>query len=401
MSNEVVFAAAGNGKTYSICKQAREIVSCSEKYVLLVSYTNEGVKSLEKEYKEQNGGVLDSRVIIKTWYGFLLSELIKPYQCLLQLSYKRYKQEYPFNIQQNWIESLAFYAKDLPPIYFNQNHIQYFAYGNGDLVPDRASNLAILCNEHSEGKVIKRMEDLYSHVFFDELQDYAGWDLEIIKLMFQSQMKITCVGDYKQTTYRTNNSTKNSRYRDEKVKDYFAELAKKNLCTMQYANTTRRFNQQICDFVNMIHNDAETAVRPDPECTISCMDENIGVYMLEPKYLKLYCETYHPVILRYSKTTNIEFTNECRIINYGGSKGATYERTLILPVSTVLPFLMEQQYIAKDQTRAKFYVACTRAKHSVVIAVDKPRANEYFSPCFISLEGIEIPAFRFVKPLEH
>ena len=79
MSNDVIFAAAGNGKTYNICNEAIKLASETNKLILLVSYTNEGVHSLEKEYRKQNFGVLDKNVIIKTWYSFLLSELIKGY----------------------------------------------------------------------------------------------------------------------------------------------------------------------------------------------------------------------------------------------------------------------------------------------------------------------------------
>ena len=49
MNNKVIFAAAGNGKTYSICSQARSVVSCGNKCALLISYTNQGVHALESE----------------------------------------------------------------------------------------------------------------------------------------------------------------------------------------------------------------------------------------------------------------------------------------------------------------------------------------------------------------
>lgn len=88
MSNQVIFAAAGNGKTYSLCAKAKAAISTGTKYVLLISYTNEGIRALEKEYKKQNCGVLDERIIIKSWYSFLLSEFIKPYQCSLRLNKK-------------------------------------------------------------------------------------------------------------------------------------------------------------------------------------------------------------------------------------------------------------------------------------------------------------------------
>ena len=65
--------------------------SNTNKHVLLISYTNEGVRSLENEYRKQNGGVLDDRVIFKSWYSTLLSEFIKPYQCSLKL--RQYRTE--------------------------------------------------------------------------------------------------------------------------------------------------------------------------------------------------------------------------------------------------------------------------------------------------------------------
>ena len=65
MNNTVIFAAAGNGKTYNICKEAVDLAAKNNKYILLLSYTNEGVHSLKTEYQKQNYGVIDKNVIIK------------------------------------------------------------------------------------------------------------------------------------------------------------------------------------------------------------------------------------------------------------------------------------------------------------------------------------------------
>ena len=369
MNNQVVFAAAGHGKTYSLCSQAKTAIDNTNKYVLLISYTNEGVRSLENEYRKQNGGVLDDRVIFKSWYSTLLSEFIKPYQCSLRLKEKRYKQEFPVTFPENFVNSIAFYDTEAPPKWYNQTHVQYYVNKRGDVVPDRTSHLAWLCNEHSSGKVIRRIQEIYSHIFIDELQDYAGWDLEVITLLFKSKIPITCVGDYKQATYRTNNSLKNKQYRDEKVRAYFLMLEAQGLCVTSYANTTRRFNQEICDFINTIHGDADSMVEPDPNNQQEMPVENSGVYMMNVDSLREYCEYYHPIILRYDKKAKVGFQHDCDVFNYGGSKGATYERVVIIPVSTTLPFIERQVKITSNQTRAKFYVACTRAKHSVVFAI--------------------------------
>lgn len=398
MNNQVVFAAAGHGKTYSLCSQAKIAIDNANKHVLLISYTNEGVRSLENEYRKQNGGVLDDRVIFKSWYSTLLPEFIKPYQCSLKLKEKRYKQEFPVTLPENFVNSIAFYDTEAPPKWYNQTHVQYYVNKRGDVVPDRTSHLAWLCNEHSSGKVIRRIQEIYSHIFIDELQDYAGWDLEVITLLFKSKIPITCVGDYKQATYRTNNSLKNKQYRDEKVRAYFLMLEAQGLCVTSYANTTRRFNQEICDFINTIHGDADSMVEPDPNNQQEMPVENSGVYMINVDSLREYCEYYHPIILRYDKKAKVGFQHDCDVFNYGGSKGATYERVVIIPVSTTLPFIERQVKITSNQTRAKFYVACTRAKHSVVFAMENPCENGVFKATDIHFSDKSIPAYKFSKP---
>lgn len=395
MDNQVVFAAAGNGKTYSLCTNAKNAKNKSEKYILMISYTNEGIHSLKCEYKKQNNGILDDRVVFKSWYSFLLSEFIKPYQCTLKLKVKSYKVEHPVTIPENYISSIAFYDQNPPAKWFNKSHVQYFINKNRDVIPDRTSHLAHMCNEHSHGKSISRLEDIYSHIFIDELQDYAGWDLEIIRLLFNSKISVSCVGDYKQATYRTNNSPKNCQYRDEKVRCFFEELEKKKLCACSWSNTTRRFNDSICKFVNTIYDDSTSNIMPNPLIEKRTNPDHIGVYLIDNRYLQEYCDYYHPVILRYDKRAKISFDHHCDIFNYGGSKGATFDRVVIIPVNTVLSFLKKQLKIEANQTRAKFYVASTRARHSIVFAIDFPEENKLFKPCELAINGKVIPGFKF------
>ena len=114
--------------------------------------------------------------------------------------------------------------------------------------------------------------------------------------------------------------------------------------------------------------------------------------------LREYCEYYHPIILRYDKKAKVGFQHDCDVFNYGGSKGATYERVVIIPVSTTLPFIERQVKITSNQTRAKFYVACTRAKHSVVFAMESPCENGVFKATDIHFSDKSIPAYKFSKP---
>ena len=394
MNNHVIFAAAGNGKTYNICSEAIKLASETDKLILLVTYTNEGVHSLEKEYQKQNYGVIDNNVIVKTWYSFILSELIKPYQCHLKIKQKHYKDEYDFAVPENHIKSIAFYQDEEMPRWYKNEHIQYYLNSAKDIRKDNVSHLAIRCIDDSENRVIARMEEIYSHVFFDELQDYAGWDLEIFARLFASKMSVKCVGDYKQATFRTNNSLKYKQYRDEKIKNFFVSHKSKGVCDLSYDNMTKRFNKEICDFVNIIFDDKDSVICPDPTI-MQKQVENIGVYLVDNRDMEQYCQLYSPTILRYDRNSRIGFSHSCQVFNYGNSKGATFERVVIVPVGTVLPFIKEQKDITSKQTRSKFFVACTRAKCSIVFAIDKPKENTFFKPATIEIGDTTIPAFKY------
>lgn len=395
MNNDVIFAAAGSGKTYGICSKAIRLATQTKKTILLVTYTNEGVHSLETEYKKQNLGVIDSNVKIATWYSFVLSDFIKPYQCLLNLKYKYYKKEIPCDVPENYIKFIAFYQNEDTPRYYNKGHIQYFINGAHDIQKNKVSELAYKCNADSSGKVIERLEEIYSHIFFDELQDYAGWDLELLLLLFSSVIPTTCVGDYKQATFRTNNSLKNKQFRDDKIKDFFELQQSKGICSITYSKVTRRFNQDICDYVNTIHGDANNQVCQC--CEMEFPNENTGVYIIDPKYLSDYCSFYSPTILRYDRDSTIPFSHNCQVLNYGNSKGLTLDRVIIIPVGTVLPFIKKGANITSPQTKSKFYVACTRAQYSVVFAIENFTETDHFKYSAVKIDGKELPALKYVK----
>ncbi len=74
------------------------------------------------------------------------------------------------------------------------------------------------CNNTTAAEVIKRITRIYKHIFIDEIQDLAGWELQIIKMLFNSISKILLVGDPRQVVYLTHHSTKYKKYKDGKIK---------------------------------------------------------------------------------------------------------------------------------------------------------------------------------------
>ena len=111
--------------------------------------------------------------------------------------------------------------------------------------------------------------------------------------------------------------------------------------------------------------------------------------------MKEYCDYYNPTILRYDRRSKINFEHSCDVLNYGNSKGCTFDRVVIVPVSTVLPFIFQQVEISSKQTRFKFYVACTRARHSVVFVIDQLISSNLYKKTTLDLNGIVIPALKY------
>ena len=64
------------------------------------------------------------------------------------------------------------------------------------------------------------MRKIFSYVFIDEIQDFAGYDLEVIKKLHEVGCQMILVGDPRQTTYRTHCETKYKKYSGGKIMNF-------------------------------------------------------------------------------------------------------------------------------------------------------------------------------------
>ncbi|MFG2045461.1 hypothetical protein [Dactylosporangium sp. NPDC048998] len=88
-----------------------------------------------------------------------------------------------------------------------------------------------------------------------------------------------------------------------------------------------------------------------------------------------YVAKYWPMILRHSRTTD---TLGLPALNFGLSKGSTYDRVLIFPTQPVLTYLKNADP-ARLKAPDRLYVAVTRARHSVAFVVNQ-RDGTYAMP---------------------
>lgn len=357
MNNIVYIAAAGSGKTTLLVKKACEINSPEN--VLILTYTDSNENEIREKFHKINGFIPEN-VCVQTWFSFLFQFYIKPYQ--------NYLTDNDFDIKGLIIASATSSSSRWRPsrnqwksYYFTKEHR---AFG------EKLSELALDCNEKAENLPSLRLTNIFEHIFIDEVQDLAGFDLDLIQQLFLSNSNIILAGDPRQTTYLTNhNGNKNKKYRDGKIIEYFqAQKELKNIFTVDYEtlNHSWRCCQKICNFASKI-----SCAYPSMSSKNTNQISPQGVYLVKPddrvNFLKNYTEM---IQLRWDKK-NKQPLQEFSCMNFGEAKGLTFEGVLIYPTNDMKEWIENNDKELSFATRCKFYVAVTRAKYLVGIVWDK------------------------------
>lgn len=373
LKNTIKMSAAGSGKTWGICNDALAIIADPDysKRVLITTFTNKGVETIEKEIRKQNHGVLEARIVVYSWYQFLLYELIRPYQTYIA--------------GINEIKSFDFSNMFGRINYQTAGNKRRYINVHGNVLANQASELVILLNGRSKGLVINRLEQIYSHVFIDEIQDMAGNDLGVISLLLDSTIATICVGDNKQATYRTHNTSKNKKQTGKNIWEFFSSVSNSGKADVELNLVSRRFNEQICGFANLIYPNENNISTQMTETT-----EHDGVFLIMRDDVLSYYKAFLPTVLKYDKKTE---TDGFESFNFGQCKGVTFERVLIYPNGPLKDFINTGKALGSQQ---KYYVAATRPKYSLAIVVDTFPNNEKFAKETICVGKINIQAMRFV-----
>ena len=139
-------------------------------------------------------------------------------------------------------------------------------------------------------------------------------------------------------------------------------MEKNEICAIEYHLICFRCNQTICDFADSIY--------PSFPKTISHSNNTTGhdgLFVISLSQVGEYMRLYSPQILRYDKKTNCL---DYKALNFGASKGLTFERVLIFPNGPVKNLLKTGDFQHVIKSGSKLYVAITRAKHSVAFVYD-------------------------------
>jgi DNA helicase-2/ATP-dependent DNA helicase PcrA len=192
--NRVIICAAGGGKTTGI---VREAFSDKQSRSALVTYTRNNEHEIQSKFFALSPAV-PPHVEVMTWYVFQLQELARPYRNFMH---------------DHRIDGLSLVeGRSVQGVPATRISAQYFA-NMRRIYSDKIAKFICECNKVSDGAIMKCLSNRFDHIFIDEVQDLAGYDLEVIELMLKAGIRVTLVGDHRQSVLMTNNNNKNNAFK--------------------------------------------------------------------------------------------------------------------------------------------------------------------------------------------
>ena len=224
-----------------------------------------------------------------------------------------------------------------------------------------------------------RLGDIYSHVYFDEVQDLVGWDYDVLKVLSTStKSPITCVGDFRQTVYETTFGHKAPQTAAAKIAAFKSMGFKEETLTLN-----RRCISTICAVADAVHKGVYEATESAVGDIPAEFAHHLGAFIVKQSDVAAYIAAHDPTVLRWSVSSGTEFfPAHARCHSFGRSKGLGFDRVLILPTVKQLRFVLDGLAPFPAEAEAaqnKMYVAITRARYSLgFIVPDKKAAGLRF-----------------------
>jgi DNA helicase II / ATP-dependent DNA helicase PcrA len=331
-------ASAGSGKTTFLVKQA----NASAGHVLIVTFTQENERSIKTHCIKQFGMIPD-HIEICTWFSFLLRDWIRPYQTVV-LDDKKI---------QGIILDNGMFIDYISP---EKDPLQFYLTTERRIHSSRISKLAFHCQERSLN-VLPRLQEIYTQIFIDEVQDLSGYDYDLVVLM-GGDLPVTCVGDYRQKTYTTHKEPRNKNI--ETLQAFCKNEAKIDLLKLDKSslNGSYRCIQPILNFASLVFNDTVIPITRQNQ-----LNPHSGCYLVSEADVDDYLSIFTDVVqLTYNRTSHA--SNVAPRYNMGDSKGLEFDHVLIWPTDPINLWLI-QETVLKKTILTKLYVSITRARFSV------------------------------------
>ena len=363
MTKKLIVDSAGAGKTRRIVDESIKHINAGNK-ILVVTYTENNQKEVLNTFK-QLGGQNRDKFHVKGLFTFLIDDLIRPYQnCIFQgrIETINFNDSNPHKNGKWTIKGRQEMNVD-----DSYNPLHYLTSDKKKAHTMFLSKLSTKVIQKSNGKPIARIEEIYDYVYFDEVQDLVRWDYCVLNAITKSKkIGVTCVGDFRQTIYKTSLASKQPLTNQQKLDSF-----KKMKFDVEQMNISRRSVQSICDLADKIHeNEGYKQTQSLVEQVPEEYREHTGVFAVKESDATRYIKKYNPTLLRHGINSGKQFNQiPVQKVNFGISKGSGFDRVLVLPTKSYSEYLTGNTKIfdkdKTDEPKNKLYVAMTRARYSL------------------------------------
>lgn len=346
--NKAIVAVAGAGKTTMLARAVSQERDMSRTVVLTYTTTNQLEDAVRISTFLDRGSQMPR---VTGWCAFLLNEIVRPYLPTL----------YPH-------VSLSGLAMSEPDSFkYLKGPHRYFSR-DGFAYPSFLGKLAVDVIEASKGSAIRRLESIYDTIYLDEAQDIRGNDLCVLESLLRSSIQLFIVLDPRQSTLST--TSRDTKYKKNYGSHGILELyrlwGRKGLLAIEYENETHRSTSQIASFSDAILGPSIGLGK-----TISNVPErgrHDGIFLIDKSATGEYSEAHHATLLAMRQSSSHA---AIEAVNFKLSKGMTRDDIIVVATDPIEQFLSKGKPLPPESA-CGFYVAVTRAKYSVAIAVKNP-----------------------------
>jgi superfamily I DNA/RNA helicase len=355
---ELVLAVAGSRKTQSIIDDC--VAASTEQRILVITYTTGNQAELRRRLLAAHPA---AGVEVVGWFKFLIDNVVRPYLPFT----------YPGQAMSGFDESSPY--QQMVPLTARR---RYFT-SDGLVRRVHLAQLVTRIVDDARSLPLRRLEAVYDHIYIDEVQDLAGYDLEVLLLLLDCTVPLTMVGDVRQAILSTSSEErKHKQFKNLRVLDWFRAREQQNALTITERTDTWRCRPEIASLADSLFSPSWGFA-----ATVSHNDrttDHDGVFLVRSADVDAYVERFAPQPLRWGAGSAKAY-DHLGFMNFGEAKGLTRERVLIFPTEK-MKALLHRGSALEEVTAAKLYVGVTRAEQSVAFVLDTPgeSLHPYWSP---------------------
>ena len=341
MDKQLILAVAGSGKTTLIVNKLD-----LERSHLTVTYTRENIRNLYQGIVNKFG-FFPKNISLYSFFEFLYSFCYKPFLGMIDRP-KGLFWDFPpeFTRKMSAENKLHFFTSDRR-VYHN-----------------RLSKYLI--KKSLLTKINARIEKYYEYFHIDEVQDFGGYDFDLLMSLSQLNLNLICVGDFYQHTYNTSQDGNKNRSLHQDIDSY-----------------KKRFLETGFEV------DQETLLRSwrcSPSVT-EFISNHLGIHIESHKTegtIVLFVENKDEIdsLMRNKNVIKLFFNNHisynCHSNNWGKLKGANnlIDVCVVLNKTTYKLYKKGELKNSAPLTLNKLYVACSRANGNLYL-IDEQSIQNY------------------------